>query len=168
MVHQIDKGSHDQEPNVTSLPRTDYRTPLPSNQSQQYLNRQAQRESNARSYPRRIPIAIREAKGVFITDTDGNQYLDCLAGAGTLALGHNHPVAIAAMREVLDSSLPVHTLDLTTPVKAQFVEELFASLPAGFARNARIQFCGPTGADATEAAVKLVKTATGRRSMLSF
>ncbi|WP_340643552.1 aspartate aminotransferase family protein [Phormidium pseudopriestleyi] len=168
MVNHIDKGFHDQEPNVTLLPRADYQTSLPGYQSQQYLNRQAQRESNARSYPRRIPIAIREAKGVFITDTDGNQYFDCLAGAGTLALGHNHPVAIAAMREVLDSSLPLHTLDLTTPVKDQFVEELFASLPAGFARNARIQFCGPTGADATEAAVKLVKTATGRRSMLSF
>lgn len=141
---------------------------IPGQKSQFYLERQAQRESNARSYPRRIPIAIQEAKGIFIRDVDGNTYFDCLAGAGTLSLGHNHPVVIAAIKDTLDSGLPLHTLDLTTPVKDQFVEELFAALPPMFAHNARIQFCGPSGADATEAAIKLVKTATGRRSMLSF
>lgn len=141
---------------------------LPGPTSNYYLERQQARESNARTYPRRIKIAIREAKGIYIKDTDGHLYFDCLAGAGTLALGHNHPVVIEAIRAALDENLPLHTLDLTTPAKDQFVEELFASLPPEFARNARIQFCGPTGADAVEAAVKLVKTATGRRSMLSF
>ncbi len=133
-----------------------------------YLVRQQERESNARTYPRRFPIAISSAQGIYIKDTEGKSYFDCLAGAGTLSLGHNHPVIVEAIRAVLDSNLPLHTLDLTTPIKDQFVEELFASLPAEFAQNAKIQFCGPTGADATEAAVKLVKTATGRRSMLSF
>ncbi|XWK89647.1 MAG: aspartate aminotransferase family protein [Phormidium sp.] len=142
--------------------------PVPGRRSQAYLDRQKQRESNARSYPRSIPLAIRAAKGIFITDADGKQYFDCLAGAGTLALGHNHPVVLAAMRQVLDDSYPLHTLDLTTPIKDQFVEDLFASLPPSFAEQARIQFCGPSGADAVEAAVKLVKTATGRRTMLSF
>jgi diaminobutyrate-2-oxoglutarate transaminase len=141
---------------------------LPGNLSNQYLERQQERESNARTYPRRIPIALREAKGIYVKDVDGKLYFDCLAGAGTLSLGHNHPVVIEAIREALDKNLPLHTLDLTTPIKDEFVEELFASLPPEFARNAKIQFCGPTGADATEAAVKLVKTATGRRSMLSF
>lgn len=93
--------------------------------------------------------------------------MDCLAGAGTLALGHNHPAAIAAMRQTLDSGLPLHTLDLTTPVKDRFVEELFAALPERFARHARIQFCGPTGADGIEAALKLARTATGRKPILS-
>jgi diaminobutyrate-2-oxoglutarate transaminase len=132
------------------------------------LARQANRESNARSYPRRIPIAIQQARGIEVIDADGNTYIDCLAGAGTLALGHNHPVVIAAIQAALESELPLHTLDLTTPIKDQFVEELFASLPPEFARNAKIQFCGPSGADATEAAIKLVKTATGNRSMISF
>jgi diaminobutyrate-2-oxoglutarate transaminase len=144
------------------------REDLPGPKTQRLLARQASRESNARSYPRRIPIAIRSAKGIEITDVDGNQYIDCLAGAGTLALGHNHPVVITAIQAALESDLPLHTLDLTTPIKDQFVEELFASLPPEFASNARIQFCGPSGADATEAAIKLVKTATGNRSMFSF
>ncbi|WP_100404191.1 aspartate aminotransferase family protein [Bacillus solitudinis] len=136
--------------------------------NEQYLDSQAKRESNARSYPRRIPIAIREANGIYVTDVEGKVFIDCLGGAGTLALGHNHPVIIEAIRKVLDDKLPLHTLDLTTPVKEEFVEELFCSLPDEFAKKARIQFCGPSGSDAVEAALKLVKTATGKRSMLAF
>lgn len=148
--------------------RINQRPTVPGPRSQDYLKRQNQRESNARSYPRSFPLAIQSAKGIFITDVDGKQYFDCLAGAGTLALGHNHPVVVAAMRRVLDDHHPLHTLDLTAPMKDQFVEALFDSLPPAFAQEARIQFCGPSGADAVEAAVKLVKTATGRRSLLSF
>jgi len=132
------------------------------------LASQEKRESNARSYPRRLPLAIKQAEGVYVTDMDGKQYIDCLAGAGTLALGHNHAVIHEAIQEVLASKLPLHTLDLTTVVKEKFVDELFASLPASFAEKAKIQFCGPTGGDAIEAALKLVKTATGNRSILSF
>ncbi|MZQ80743.1 diaminobutyrate--2-oxoglutarate transaminase family protein [Paenibacillus sp. 5J-6] len=137
-------------------------------QNTRYLESQSQRESNARSYPRRLPIAIQEAEGIYVKDMDGKVYYDCLAGAGTLALGHNHPVVVDAIKEMLDSKRPLHTLDLTTPLKEQFVDELFASLPEEFAKHARIQFCGPTGGDAIEAAIKLVKTATGNRSILSF
>ncbi|SDM54949.1 diaminobutyrate-2-oxoglutarate transaminase [Fictibacillus solisalsi] len=132
------------------------------------LKQQAHRESNARSYPRRIPIAIEEAEGIFVKDVNGKIYYDCLAGAGTLALGHNHPVIIEAIQQVIKDKRPLHTLDLTTPVKEEFVTELFDSLPKEFAPKAKIQFCGPTGGDAIEAAIKLTKTATGRQSILSF
>lgn len=133
-----------------------------------YLNSQNKRESNARSYPRRIPIAISEAEGIYVKDVENKTYIDCLAGAGTLALGHNHPVVIEAMENVIRGKRPLHTLDLTTPMKEEFVEELFDVLPPTFAENAKIQFCGPSGSDAIEAAMKLVKTATGRGGMLSF
>ncbi|ELZ89575.1 diaminobutyrate--pyruvate aminotransferase [Haloferax elongans ATCC BAA-1513] len=132
------------------------------------LGQQAVRESNARTYPRHLPLAIDEARGITVTDMDGNQYLDCLAGAGTLALGHNHPVVTDAIERVLSETRPLHTLDITSPVKEAFVDELFDSLPAEFANNAKIQFCSPAGTDAVEAAMKLTKTATGNRSMLAF
>ncbi|MFC0332022.1 aspartate aminotransferase family protein [Paenibacillus sepulcri] len=141
---------------------------MEQSKNKMYLESQEARESSARSYPRRLPIAILEAEGIHIKDMDGKIYYDCLAGAGTLALGHNHPVVIEAIRQLIDNKRPLHTLDLTTPLKEHFVDELFASLPEEFARSARIQFCGPTGGDAIEAAIKLVKTATGRRSILSF
>ncbi|WP_325985072.1 aspartate aminotransferase family protein [Pseudomonas protegens] len=132
------------------------------------LARQSRQESNARSYPRRIPLALKRASGIHVEDVEGRRFIDCLAGAGTLALGHNHPVVIAAIQQVLADELPLLTLDLTTPVKDQFVQDLFGLLPEALAGEARIQFCGPTGTDAVEAALKLTRTATGRSTVLSF
>ena len=136
--------------------------------NQSLLESQAARESNARSYPRRLPLAIKRAEGIHVIDMDGKTYYDCLAGAGTLALGHNHPVVVDAIKSTLEQKLPLHTLDITTPLKEAFVDELFASMPEKFAHEARIHFCAPTGADAIEAAVKLAKTVTGRSGVFSF
>ncbi|MFC9248826.1 diaminobutyrate--2-oxoglutarate transaminase family protein [Streptomyces sp. NPDC057136] len=132
------------------------------------LRRQAQRESAARTYARSLPIVPVRARGLTIEGADGRRYLDCLSGAGTLALGHNHPVVLEAIRKVIDSGAPLHVLDLATPVKDAFTTELFATLPRQFADNARIQFCGPAGTDAVEAAFKLVRAATGRTGLLAF
>ncbi|WP_425841327.1 diaminobutyrate--2-oxoglutarate transaminase family protein [Streptomyces fractus] len=132
------------------------------------LRRQCARESAARTYARALPIVPVRARGLTIEGADGRRYLDCLSGAGTLALGHNHPVVLEAIRTVLDSGAPLHVLDLATPVKDAFTTELFRTLPPGLADRARIQFCGPAGTDAVEAALKLVRTATGRSGLLSF
>ncbi|MGW1759172.1 diaminobutyrate--2-oxoglutarate transaminase family protein [Streptomyces mirabilis] len=132
------------------------------------LRRQSARESAARTYARALPIVPVRARGLTIEGADGRRYLDCLSGAGTLALGHNHPVVLEAIRKVLDSGAPLHVLDLATPVKDAFTTELFGTLPPEFAARARVQFCGPAGTDAVEAAFKLVRAATGRTGMLAF
>ncbi|WP_405773340.1 diaminobutyrate--2-oxoglutarate transaminase family protein [Streptomyces sp. NBC_01538] len=132
------------------------------------LRRQSARESAARTYARALPIVPVRARGMTIEGADGRRYLDCLSGAGTLALGHNHPVVLEAIRKVLDSGAPLHVLDLATPVKDAFITELFRTLPPGLADRARVQFCGPAGTDAVEAAFKLVRAATGRAGMLAF
>ncbi|MFF9570324.1 diaminobutyrate--2-oxoglutarate transaminase family protein [Streptomyces sp. NPDC014685] len=132
------------------------------------LRRQSLRESAARTYARSLPIVPVRARGLTIEGADGRRYLDCLSGAGTLALGHNHPVVLEAIKKVLDSGAPLHVLDLATPVKDAFTTELFATLPKEFADDARIQFCGPAGTDAVEAAFKLVRGATGRSGLLAF
>ncbi|MEB5475862.1 diaminobutyrate--2-oxoglutarate transaminase [Acinetobacter pollinis] len=132
-----------------------------------YLTRQSQMESNVRSYPRKLPLAIAKAQGCWVTDVEGKEYLDCLAGAGTLALGHNHPAVIQSIQDTLASGVPLHTLDLTTPLKDKFTETLLSHLPGGKEEYC-LQFCGPSGADATEAAMKLAKTYTGRGAVVSF
>ena len=132
------------------------------------LARQAARESAARTYARHLPIVPVRAQGSWITGADGRDYLDCLSGAGTLALGHNHPAVVAAIRAVLDSGAPLHVLDLATPVKDDFTSALLEVLPAELAADCRVHFAGPTGADAVEAAVKLARTATGRRGVFAF
>ena len=136
--------------------------------NQYYITRQDSTESNARSYPRKFPFAIAKAKGSWVEDVEGNKYLDFLCGAGTLALGHNDDEVNKAMVELIQSDAPLHTLDLTTPVKDEFVETILRHLPSELGNNAKIQFCSPSGTDATDAAIKLCKTATGRTSVISF
>ena len=133
-----------------------------------YVSRQEETESNARSYPRKFPFSLKKAKGLWIEDVEGNKYLDFLCGAGTLALGHNDPEINQAMIDLISEDAPLHTLDLTTPVKDEFVHMLLSLLPGELKNNAKIQFCSPSGTDATDAALKLCKTATGRSEIIAF
>ena len=136
--------------------------------NQYYITRQDSTESNARSYPRKFPFALAKAKGSWVEDVEGNKYLDFLCGAGTLALGHNDDEVNQAMVEMITNNAPLHTLDLTTPTKDTFVHTILSLLPPELGQNAKIQFCSPSGTDATDAAIKLCKTATGRSSVISF
>ncbi len=132
------------------------------------LDFQADHETAARSYPRRLPLAIERADGAWVRDTRGQLFLDCLAAAGSLPLGYNHPELNAEILRQLSNGLPYQTLDLTTPNKNQFIQELLDFLPKAMSKSARIQFCSPCGTDANEAAVKLAKLHTGRRGIVSF
>ncbi len=134
----------------------------------QILLDQQEHESEVRSYPRRLPLAIKRAYGALVEDTRGQVFLDCLAGAGTLALGYNNPEINQALKAQLDSGLPYQTLDITTEVKANFIQRVKNFLPKEFAKDSAIQFCGPSGADAVEAAIKLAKQTTGRNTMFAF
>ena len=139
---------------------------VPTNQF--YIERQNETESNARSYPRKFPFALKSAKGSWLVDVEGNKYLDFLCGAGTLALGHNDPEINQAFMDMISSDAVLHTLDITTPVKDEFVHTLFNLLPTELKDNAKIQFCSPAGTDAVDAAIKLCKTATGRDGVIAF
>ncbi|MCG3733270.1 pyridoxal phosphate-dependent class III aminotransferase [Vibrio cincinnatiensis] len=129
---------------------------------------QVEHESEVRSYPRRLPIAIKQAYGCLVEDTRGQLYLDCLAGAGTLALGYNHPEINQALKDQLDSGLPYQTLDIATKAKTHFIKTVKRFLPEELGSHCVVQFCGPSGADAVEAAIKLAKQTTGRNTMFAF
>ena len=133
-----------------------------------FIGRQNDTESSARSYPRKFPFALNKAKGSWVEDVEGNRYLDFLCGAGTLALGHNDDEIKEAMINLISSDAPLHTLDLTTPVKNKYVETIISVLPQQMQGNVKIQFCSPSGTDATDAAIKLCKTATGRGTVIAF
>jgi diaminobutyrate-2-oxoglutarate transaminase len=72
---------------------------VPGPNGRALLASQEANESSARTYPRRLPVAIAEASGSYVTDVDGRVYIDFLAGAGVLALGHNHPALVAAVQD---------------------------------------------------------------------
>ncbi|MGA5133975.1 aminotransferase class III-fold pyridoxal phosphate-dependent enzyme [Streptomyces olivoreticuli] len=149
---------------LTQLPPT----ASPSGTHDGILRRQSARETAARTYARSLPVVPVRARGLTVEGADGRRYLDCASGAGSLALGHNHPVVLEAIRAVLDSGAPLHAPDLATPVREAFTDELFATLPRGLADAARIRFCGPTGADALRAASALLRAATGRTELLTL
>ncbi|MFE0417069.1 aminotransferase class III-fold pyridoxal phosphate-dependent enzyme [Streptomyces tendae] len=129
--------------------------------------RQSARETAARTYARALPVVPVRARGLTIEDAAGRRYLDCASGAGTLALGHHHPVVLEAMRRVLDSEAPLQVMGLTTPVEDAFVTELLRTLPPRLAAHARVRFCRPGGSDPVDTAVALVRAATGRAPIVT-
>jgi len=141
-------------------------TDIPGPNSKIHLELQKQEESGAVSYPRKLTLAIRSAKGSFIEDMDGNVFLDCLTGAGVMPLGHNHPRVIAAAKKQLDEF--TQGLDFPTEIKTEFRQAHLSMLPEPMQENMLVHFCGPTGSDAVEAALKLCKLYTGRDEIISF
>ncbi|MCH6171110.1 aspartate aminotransferase family protein [Pseudonocardia alaniniphila] len=141
-------------------------TSLPGPRSAELLARQERYESAARVYPRHFPFAVAEAQGSYIRDLDGNVFIDFLAGAGVLSFGHNHPELVeAATRQM---SVFTHGLDMPSPAKDAFTEAQLSMLPEPMRDHMKIHFCGPTGANAVDAAIKLAKTATGRGDIIAF
>src|ERR671917_2180257 len=151
---------------VNALTRPHVTTDLPGPRSAELLARQEQRESNARAYPRHLPFAIAEASGSFIRDLDGNVFIDFLTGAGVLSLGHNHPELVKTVTQQMGAL--THGLDFPTPAKDAFTEAQLSMLAPGMRDRMKVHFCGPTGANAVDAALKLCKTATGRGDVVSF
>ncbi|WP_218020023.1 aspartate aminotransferase family protein [Nocardia anaemiae] len=142
------------------------RIPPPGPRSRALLNRQATTESSARSYPRRLPIAIRRGEGSLVEDEDGNVFIDFLTGAGAIALGHSHPELVETVQR--QAMQLTQALDFPTRVKDEFISALLGILPAELSETTRILCCGPTGVNAVEAAIKLCKKATGRSEIIAF
>lgn len=139
---------------------------LPGPRSAELIARQERRESNARVYGRHLPIAVEAAAGSFVRDVDGNVFVDFLTGAGVLSLGHNHPELVGVATEQLRRFC--HGLDLPTPAKDAFTDAQLSMLPTEMQNRTKVHFCGPTGANAVDAAIKLCKTATGRGDIIAF
>lgn len=139
---------------------------VPGPRSRELLAQQAELESNARSYPRSVPIAIEEGRGATMRDADGNTYIDFFGGAGVLNVGHCNPDVMAAASE--QQGKLVHALDFPTSTKISLMRKLKALLPGRLRQSARFHFGGPTGSDAIEAAIKLVRAATGRSAIVAF
>lgn len=125
-------------------------------------------ESEVRSYCRTFPVVFDRAQGVHLYDTDGNRYLDFLAGAGALNYGHNHPVLKEKLLEYIGRDGITHALDLHSDAKAAFLEALQRVIFEPRGMRYKVQFTGPTGTNAVEAAFKLARKVTGRHTVVSF
>lgn len=125
-------------------------------------------ESEVQSYARSFPRLFNKAQGEYLYDEDGNQYLDFLAGAGTLNYGHNNPVFKEKLLDYIQNDGICHGLDLHTKAKGEFLETFNEKILKPRDLNYMVQFTGPTGTNAVEAALKLARNIKGRENIISF
>jgi diaminobutyrate-2-oxoglutarate transaminase len=133
-----------------------------------YRNVFEERESNVRSYCRAFPAIFTTAKGSRVNDDHGHSYIDFLAGAGALNYGHNNETIKRALVDYILEDGLTHGLDLHTQAKARFLRCLEVEVLEPRGLDYRVQFTGPTGANAVEAALKVARRATGRDGVFSF
>ncbi len=125
-------------------------------------------ESEVRGYCRNFPTVFNSAKGAWMTDLDGNRYLDFLSGAGVLNYGHNPDRIKQALLGYLMRDGITHTLDMYSEAKRRFIEQFIEVILAPRGLDYKLQFPGPTGTNAVEAALKLARKVTGRQHVVSF
>jgi diaminobutyrate-2-oxoglutarate transaminase len=125
-------------------------------------------ESEVRYYCRDFPTVFTKAIGSRLFDEEGREYLDFFSGAGTLNYGHNNPRLKRRLIEYLESDSITHSLDMATTIKREFLERFNSLILEPRKLRYKIQFCGPTGANSVEAALKLARKATGRQTVVFF
>ena len=127
-----------------------------------------QRESDIRAYCRVYPVVFDKASNARQTDESGKQYIDFFAGAGVLNFGHNNPRMKKAMIQYLESDGVTHTRDMHSTAKRAFMERFVKTILEPRNMDHKMQFMGPTGTNAVEAALKISRRATGRQEIAAF
>jgi diaminobutyrate-2-oxoglutarate transaminase len=125
-------------------------------------------ESAVRTYCRRFPAVFIRAKGHRMWDDSGKEYIDFLSGAGALNYGHNPDGPRKSIVDYILADGPVHGLDLYTSAKAEFLHRFREVVLAPRGLDYRVQFTGPTGTNAIEAAFKTARRVTGRTDIVAF
>jgi diaminobutyrate-2-oxoglutarate transaminase len=125
-------------------------------------------ESDVRSYVRDFPTVFDQAACAWLTDVEGRRWLDLFAGAGALNYGHNPPVLRDALVDYITHGGVTHSLDMASAAKVRFLETFERRVLKPRGLRYKVQFPGPTGTNAVEAALKLARKATGRTQVVAF
>lgn len=125
-------------------------------------------ESEVRGYVRNFPTVFTHSHGARLIAEDGQEYIDFFAGAGVLNYGHNHPRIKQALLDYLSEDRIIHSLDMATAAKGRFLSRFEEVILTPRNLDYKIQFPGPTGTNAVEAALKLARKVTGRHNVISF
>lgn len=106
------------------------------------------------------PVFVASGQGPFLTDVDGNEYLDFVLSWGPLILGHCHPEVM----EVLAAALKTGTsFGASTPGEVALAEEIIKAFPS----IERVRLVN-SGTEATLSAIRLARAATKRDKILKF
>jgi len=127
-----------------------------------------QRESEIRGYCRVYPTVFATASNARQTDENGKEYIDFFAGAGVLNFGHNNERMKRAVIDYIENNGVTHSLDLYTTAKRDFIQAFTDTILEPRAMPHKMQFTGPTGSNAVEAALKLARRVTARQQVVAF
>ncbi len=125
-------------------------------------------ESEVRGYIRSFPVVFNKARGSLLFDEKGKQYIDLFSGAGSLNYGHNNPVLKKPLLDYVNADGVVHGLDMATSAKKAFLESFENLILKPRGMKYIMQFTGPTGTNAVEAALKLARKIKQRPNIVSF
>ncbi|WP_176548048.1 diaminobutyrate--2-oxoglutarate transaminase [Bacillus sp. AC79A.1] len=125
-------------------------------------------ESNVRSYCRNFSNVFYKAKNAVIFDELGREYIDFFAGAGALNYGHNNEYIKEKIISYLFEDGIIHGLDMHTVAKRDFMKKFIEEVLEPKGLDYKLQFCGPTGTNAVEAALKLARKVKNRTGVFSF
>ncbi len=125
-------------------------------------------ESEVRSYCRHFTSVFNTAKGAIFTDENNNEYIDFWCGAGSVNYGHNNDYIKSKLVDYLNSDGIMHALDMYTIPKRDFIKTLQEKVLIPRGLNYKIQFPGPTGTNANEAALKLARKVKNRSNIFAF
>jgi diaminobutyrate-2-oxoglutarate transaminase len=109
-----------------------------------------------------------KAKDAFLFDAGGTRYIDFFAGAGTINYGHNNEYMKRKIFDYLENDGIVHGLDMATVAKEDLLLKMEAILFKPKNLDYKVQFTGPTGTNAVEAALKLARMVKKRSNIISF
>lgn len=125
-------------------------------------------ESEVRYYCRHMTAVFARAQNAIVWDEDGRAHIDFLSACGSLNYGHNHPHIKEAVMGYLAVDGILNALDLHTEAKRGFLRAFRELILEPRGLSYRVQFTGPTGTNAVEAALKLARKVTGRTAVVAF
>lgn len=108
----------------------------------------------------RQPIAIKKACGAVVTDVNGKEYIDCVAGIAVNNVGHCHPEVVEAIKRQAEELIHVSNLYYTEK------QALLAENLVNLTGMDRVFFCN-SGAEAVEGALKLARKASGKKKFIA-
>ena len=145
------------------MTRPEIKTPLPGPKAAELIARDARAMSP--SFTRSYPFVMDRGQGCWVTDVDGNRFLDFTAGIAVVTTGHSHPRVVAAIKEQAEKFIHMSGTDFYYAPEIQLAERLEARILPG--TPARVFFTN-SGAEAIEGAMKLARFTTGRPSYIAF
>ena len=149
---------------TTDLQRPSIKTSLPGPKSLEIINADAQYVTP--SYPRPdYRLVADHAKGVWITDPDGNVFLDCNAGVAVCSTGHCHPEVVAAIQKQAGELIHLCGTDFYYRHMPELGKKLSEIVPIEGA--CKTHFAN-SGAEAIETALKLAMYHTRRQKFIAF